>query len=97
VNYGTSHQIRQAADRLLPTSVRDVDGSADDRGGTVSVFNGPEPLVELLATEEAETARVAAFLRGAISDNIAPSEAGLFVRTRDELPRGRARIASRPR
>ena len=40
-------------------------------------------------TDEAETARVAAFLRGAVSDGIAPSEVGLFIRTRDELPRAR--------
>jgi superfamily I DNA/RNA helicase len=39
VNYRTSHQIRRAADRLLPNAVRDVDGNADERGRTVSVFN----------------------------------------------------------
>jgi hypothetical protein len=29
----------------LPKSVRDVDGLEDERLGTVSVFNGPEPVV----------------------------------------------------
>ena len=43
VNYRTSHQTRTAADRLLPPSVRDVDGAGDERAGTVSVFNGPPP------------------------------------------------------
>jgi hypothetical protein len=43
VNYRTSHQIRQAADRLLPRVVRDVDGLEEERFGTVSVFNGPGP------------------------------------------------------
>src|SRR5258708_14340117 len=37
VNYRTSHQIRIAADRLLPKSVRDVDGLEDDRSATLSV------------------------------------------------------------
>lgn len=94
VNYRTSHQIRQAADRLLPASVRDVDGLADDRAGTISVFNGPEPKVLVLPDREAEAAQVATFLRDAIADGIAPSEMGLFVRTRDELPRPRAAIKS---
>ena len=41
VNYRTSHQIWLAADRLLPRSVRDVDGFEDGRDGTISVFEGP--------------------------------------------------------
>jgi hypothetical protein len=45
VNYRTSHQIREAADRLMPKSLRDVDGLEDRRMGTVSAFNGPEPTV----------------------------------------------------
>jgi mRNA-degrading endonuclease RelE of RelBE toxin-antitoxin system len=44
VNYRTSHQIRQQADRLLGPLVTDVDGNTDDRSDTVSVFNGPPPL-----------------------------------------------------
>src|SRR6266850_955677 len=43
INYRTSHQIRARADRLLPTALADVDGNAEDRRGTVSVFNGPPP------------------------------------------------------
>ncbi len=41
VNYRTSHQIRQQADRLLPAAVSDVDGTAESRRGTVSMFDGP--------------------------------------------------------
>src|SRR5947209_12737536 len=37
INYRTSHQIRCQADRLLPSSVADVDGNAESRLGTVSV------------------------------------------------------------
>jgi hypothetical protein len=33
VNYRTSHQIREAADRLLPKVVRDVDGLEEERSG----------------------------------------------------------------
>jgi len=46
INYRTSHQIRLHADRLLPTTVSDVDGNAVGRRGTVSMFDGPPPMVE---------------------------------------------------
>lgn len=87
VNYRTSHQIRRAADRLLPASVSDVDGLADDRAGTVSVFDGPEPRVVIAASEVEETAAVAAFLTSALTDGIAPSEIGIFVRSAAQIPR----------
>lgn len=45
INYRTSHQIRLHADRLLPTTVSDVDGNAEGRRGTLSMFDGPPPLV----------------------------------------------------
>jgi hypothetical protein len=54
VNYRTSHQIRLAADRLLPRSIRDVDGLEDDRKVTVSVFNGPVPEIVIAATADEE-------------------------------------------
>ena len=31
----------------LPSLVRDVDGNEQDRRGTVSVFNGPDPVVRV--------------------------------------------------
>lgn len=43
VCYRTSQQIRRAADRLLPTVLRDSDGIEDERCGIVSVFDGPSP------------------------------------------------------
>ncbi len=52
VNYRTSHQIRTQADRLLGPSVTDVDGNAEDRSDTVSVFNGPPPIDSLAQERE---------------------------------------------
>lgn len=92
VNYRTSHQIRRAADRLLPTAVQDVDGNADERNRTVSVFNGPPPEVQQFDTELAEIARVSAWIKQAEADGILPSEIGIFVRTRDQLPRARGAV-----
>src|SRR5688572_21912479 len=40
INYRTSHQIRTQADQLLGATVADVDGNAERRSGTVSVFDG---------------------------------------------------------
>jgi hypothetical protein len=55
VNYRTSHQTREAADRLLPKTVRDVDGLEEERFGTVSVFNGPDPIISVYCDVKAGT------------------------------------------
>jgi hypothetical protein len=93
VNYRTSHQIRIAADRLLPESLRDVDGLEDDRAATVSVFNGPPPQILIATMEQEETDKVAAFIQAALSVGIEPEAIALFVRSREELPRARAAAA----
>ncbi|MHA6729631.1 3'-5' exonuclease [Devosia sp. A369] len=92
VNYRTSHQIRRAADRLLPKSVRDLDGIADERAGTISVFNGPDPEVLLRADEATEAGAVAELLRKAQASGIQPAEIGVFVRSEAQLSRARAAI-----
>ncbi len=92
VNYRTSHQIRQTADRLLSRPIADVDGREEDRRGTVSVFNGPTPVISLHDTPEQESAAVAAFIQSAMADGTQPEEIGLFVRCREALPRARAAI-----
>lgn len=91
VNYRTTHQIRKMADRLLPGTVRDVDGNADERGRTVSVFNGPKPEIRQFADARAESAAVADWIRHIAAAGVHPGEIGLFVRTREQL--GRARTA----
>jgi superfamily I DNA/RNA helicase len=92
VNYRTSQQIREAADRLLPALVRDVDGLEDERRGTISVFEGLVPEVVLSPDEAAETLRVAEFIVVATTSGIAPAEIGVFVRSRRELPRARRAV-----
>lgn len=87
INYRTSHQIRRQADHLLAPEIADVDGNVDDRRGTVSVFNGPEPSFRVLATPESEADAVAAWLQDRIKEAVAPQEIGLFVRSGNEFPR----------
>lgn len=92
VNYRTSHQIRQAADRLLPKIVQDVDGNEQDRRGTVSVFNGPDPEIQTYANAEREIEGVADWIKTSVADGIAPAEIGIFVRSNDQLARARAAV-----
>ena len=87
VNYRTSHQIRRHADRLLPSALADVDGVTEQRGGTISVFNGPEPLVRVLASAEEESACIAEWLRARQNEGYEPHEIGVFVRSDAELER----------
>lgn len=92
VNYRTSHQIRQAADRLLPSLVQDVDGVEQDRRGTVSVFNGPEPEVVIFDDAEAEVAGIAEWIKRTVGDDVEPAEIGIFVRSKEQLARARKAV-----
>jgi superfamily I DNA/RNA helicase len=94
VNYRTSHQIRQAADRLLPKVINDVDGNEQDRRGTVSVFNGPEPTIRIFPDATAEMQGIAKWIKETVAAGVAPAEIGLFVRSNNELPRARAAVKS---
>lgn len=92
MNYRTSHQIREAADRLLPKSLRDVDGQEERRSGTVSVFNGPEPEVAMFKDAGAEISGVGEWIAHALNDGIEPSEIGVFVRDHGQMDRARAAV-----
>lgn len=92
VCYRTSRQIRGMADGLLPDALRDPDGNQEEREGTVSLFDGPVPVVSILADTDAEVAAVSQFLTGAVADGVAPEEIGIFVRDPSTL--GRARKAA---
>jgi superfamily I DNA/RNA helicase len=86
VNYRTSHQIRMQADRLLGEEVSDIDGNRESRRGTVSVFNGPPPVIQAFDTRADEIATVGAWLSDRIEEGVAPHEIGIFVRTEEQLP-----------
>lgn len=70
VNYRTSHQIREAADRLLPGAVHDVDGREEARKCTVSVFDGPQPQMLKLDDESGEREAILRFLQSARTDGV---------------------------
>ena len=87
INYRTSHQIRRQADRLLPPELADVDGNAEDRGGTISVFNGPAPELRTFESPGAEAAGLADWLRERWDEGYAPHEIGVFVRSTAQVER----------
>jgi len=94
VNYRTSHQIRSQADRLLGPVVTDVDGNSEERGDTVSVFNGPPPMVLTAKSEAEEAASAGKWLAERAAAGIQPHEIGVFVRSDAQLERARAAIAA---
>jgi hypothetical protein len=93
VNYRTSHQIRTTVDRLLPDTIRDVDGNEEDRTSTVSVFNGPPPDVRVVPDQDEERRVIGLWLLEAMEEGVEPDEIGVFVRSEQELARARAVVA----
>ncbi len=92
INYRTSHQIRRQADRLLPPELADVDGNAERRGATVSVFNGPAPDVRTFDSPEDETQAIADWLRARQGEGYAPHAIGVFVRSQEQIERALSAI-----
>jgi superfamily I DNA/RNA helicase len=90
INYRTSHQIRQQADRLLGPDASDVDGNTEERKGTVSVFNGSPPTIRVLKSTAEEEEAVAAWLQARAKEGVQAHEMGLFVRTEGEIARAQA-------
>jgi superfamily I DNA/RNA helicase len=78
------------ADRLLGAEVTDVDGNKESRKGTISIFNGPAPAIQILKNADDEAQAVGRWLRERLNEGIAPGEIGIFVRSDAELPRARA-------
>lgn len=90
VNYRTSHQIREQADRLLAKEVTDGDGNVEERRGTVSVFNGPMPEIRRLDDEASEEQFIAEWLNARKAEGIRLEEMAIFVRAAAQLDRGEA-------
>jgi superfamily I DNA/RNA helicase len=92
VNYRTSHQIRTQADRLLGPVVTDVDGNREERSDTVSVFNGPRPMIVGFKDEAEEITATGKWIAERIAEGVHPHEIGVFVRSPAQLNRARAAV-----
>ncbi|MCP5498369.1 MAG: ATP-dependent helicase [Leptospiraceae bacterium] len=87
INYRTSHQIRNQADRLLGNEISDVDGNVEKRIGTVSLFNGPYPEIKIFDSKKEEQSYVTDWIKDTLKKGLNPEEIGIFVRTEKELER----------
>ena len=92
VNYRTSHQIRSQADRLLGPVVTDVDGNTEDRSDTVSVFNGPPPVILTLKDDSEEIDAVGNWMGQKAKAGVLPNEFGVFIRSAAQLDRAEAAV-----
>lgn len=93
INYRTSHQIRQHADRLLGPITSDIDGNTEDRTDTISVFNGPVPLICTYADENAEIEAASKWIAEHTVAGLLPQEFGVFVRSGAQIKRAEAAVA----
>ena len=69
-----------------------MDGNTEERGGMISVFNGPAPALEIPSTVVEETAVVSRWLADRMSEGVKPEEVAIFVRSAEQLPRARAAV-----
>lgn len=92
VNYRTSHQIRTQADRLLASTVSDLDGNSDDRSDTISVFNSAPPIILSLKTEAEEIKTVSDWISDKIKSGLAAHEIGVIVRSSEQLDRAQQAV-----
>ena len=92
VNYRTSHQIRSQADRLLGPVVTDVDDNSEIRSDTVSVFNGPPPVIRTFNDDGEEIKNVGHWIAEQAKSGVRPHEIGVFVRSPAQLERAQAAV-----
>jgi superfamily I DNA/RNA helicase len=82
------------ADLLLGSEVSDVDGNSESRRGTISVFNGPMPDIQLLESQQAEITTVAQWLQRRVQEGVKPHEIAVFVRSPAELERAQQAVTT---
>ena len=80
------------ADRLLGPEVSDIDGNTEPRVGTISVFNGALPTIQVFESPEDERHMVGAWLSDHGDEGVRPHEMGVFVRSPAELDRARVAV-----
>ena len=94
INYRTSHQIRKRSDLLLGSEISDIDGNMEERSGTISVFNGPEPSIAIPQSIDEEFKTVADWLTDLIGRDLEPHEISVFVRSTEQIDRATTAIES---
>lgn len=92
VNYRTTGQIQQYADRALERSPSSSEGG--DRGRTIAILSGPRPELRACASEVAETEALVTWIRELATAGFRPRDVALFGRTEAALGRARKAVAA---
>lgn len=77
----------QPSRSLLPEAISDVDGNAETRGETISVFNGPKPAVTICDTHSEEVEAVTQWIQSRLGEGVSAGEIGIVVRTATQIDR----------
>ena len=94
VNYRTTKQIRETADRLMADTTEDADEIVQERKGTISLMSGPKPEFRQFGDVEGEINGVAAWLDEMHDKFNVPSEAvAIFYRSEKEHERAATALA----
>lgn len=93
VNYRTSHQIRSQSDRLLAPELQDPDGETESRRHTVSIFNGPIPLIKILSSPEEEASALQSWLTEQQQLGTEQHEIGIIVRSSEQISYAKQLVA----
>jgi superfamily I DNA/RNA helicase len=64
----------------------------ETRRGTVSVFNGPEPVIATFDSKEEENAAVAQWLKDRLAEGVLTHEIAVFVRSDGQIGRATAAV-----
>jgi superfamily I DNA/RNA helicase len=76
--------------RWVSSAWKSTDGNTEDRRGTVSVFDGPAPVVALFDNEAQETVAVADWLRAHVAEGLPARDIAVFVRSEAQFTRAQA-------
>lgn len=71
-----------------------MDGEVAERSDTVSVFNGPPPMIASYPSTEAETRAVGQWITSRVADGVLPHEIGVFVRSEAQLERAQSAVTA---
>jgi hypothetical protein len=82
VNYRTTEQIRRFADNLIATSSDDLNGGQESRKGTVSLLQGPHPILKEFSNPQQEAEFITAEVQKLTDRGLHADEIGIFARTK---------------
>jgi len=92
INYRTSRQIKETADRLTDLHREGPDRITEDRRA-ISRFDGPQPVIRLYGDEDGEIRGLSEWISEQISDGVKPHEIVIISRTDDYFMRASSAAA----